>query len=96
MFQTAVVRIQAVYRGYSVRVFLERAVGKSLLAGRASIDEGDRAALIPAPPVLGGRDKTAPAARVRQDCALRRRWEREAAIAEVKHLDEESSRQAKR
>lgn len=42
---------------------------------------------------LAERKKEAAAARARSDCALRRRWERETAIAEMKHLEGETSRQ---
>lgn len=40
----------------------------------------------------GERDKDAPAARVRRDCAMRCRWEREASIAELKNRELECTR----
>ncbi|CAB1118818.1 unnamed protein product [Ectocarpus sp. CCAP 1310/34] len=83
-------RVQALYRGFSVRHFLKESaasVGETYAGLAVVLPEGVR-------PILPGmsRDKTAAAARARRDCAFRRRWEREAAISKMIHLEEESTR----
>ncbi|CAN0071015.1 unnamed protein product, partial [Ectocarpus sp. 12 AP-2014] len=85
-----VTRVQALYRGFSVRNFLKESaasVGETNAGLAVVLPEGVR-------PILPGvsRDKTAAAARARRDCAFRRRWEREAAISKMIHLEEESTR----
>ncbi|CBN79673.1 hypothetical protein Esi_0322_0013 [Ectocarpus siliculosus] len=85
-----VTRVQALYRGFSVRHFLKESaasVGETNAGLAAVLPEGVR-------PILPGmsRDKTAAAARARRDCTFRRRWEREAAISKMIHLEEESTR----
>lgn len=80
--QRSATRIQAFFRGYSVRVFLRRAASPPSLGTSGA----------PAPPLPGKKDKETPAQRVRRDYAMRRRWEREASIAELKRLDQESTR----
>lgn len=91
--QTAMSRFQALYRGFSVRLSLRRAAHSSPLSTRAGgKDEGVEVAVASGRPFPGARDKAVPAARVRRDCAVRRRWEREAAIAETKRLEEQSNK----
>lgn len=74
-----------------MRRFLETAGDQPLLRARA-IDSADETGSIPPPGLPQARDKKLPAERVQRDCAFRRRWEREGAIADMKHLEEESSR----
>lgn len=120
--QAVVTRVQALYRGYSVRISLKAqpstpakptlnkggagagAIGESLRAiersgtgsgstSSASVSTGALALPIPLPRRSRlTKDKAAAAARARRDCAFRRRWEREAAIAEMKRLEEEGDR----
>lgn len=89
--KTSATRIQALFRGYSVRVFLRRTVSPELSGGGVGVGVGvEGGGGPPLPP--RERDKETPAKRVRRDCKVRRRWERETSIAELKRLDEESSR----
>lgn len=90
LLQETVTRAQALYRGFSVRHFLKESaasVGETNAGLAVVLPEGVR-------PILPGisRDKKAAAARARRDCAFRRRWEREAAISKMIHLEEESTR----
>lgn len=94
--QIAATRVQALYRGFSVRRFLETTGDKPLLRARAIGSAGETGSFRPPGLPREKRDKKLPAERVQRDCAFRRRWEREVAIAEMKHLQEESDRQVKR
>eukprot|EP00903_Cladosiphon_okamuranus_P017842 g16420.t1 len=97
-------RIQALYRGYSVRLDRETWANESSSIPEKQASEANTGSTattgggggVVALPVPGAgfveRKKAAAAARARRDCAFRRRWEREAAIAEMKHLEEEASR----
>lgn len=113
-------RVQALYRGFSVRSVLKESTpsksslyiggtgtgapadGRHARSRTGSTSTGSSSAGVLAPPInLPSRsgltkDKAAAAVRARRDCAFRRRWEREAAIAEMKDLEEEADRQERK